>query len=490
MIVKVVIPDALYNRVYFARGEQGPQGATGPQGVQGAQGPTGLTGATGATGPKGDTGDTGPQGPQGIQGVGYNNVSSTSSVPVTTGLHTWTVANVGAFLPGMRVRAIHTDTPSIWVEGFCNVASGTTIIITADKVSGSGTHNTWKFASAGEIGSTGATGATGATGPTGPTGVVTATAPITYNSGTQTVGIDLTNIAQTANTFTGNQTFNSGDVTVPLALLNGTTTWLGASLNVRPINVSTIGAVIRGVSGQTADLLQLQNSGGTNQFRVDPNGMTIVNSLGVAGSPNTISYAYFTTPNAALKPVVVRGAASQTANLQEWQNSAGTIVARVDSAGGFFAPSGAKLGVDTFTGVAFNGISNPAGFPTIPSLVVKANTSQTANLQEWQNSAGTVLGRVSSAGLFRVADNIQANAVVGATGSADTTVTTNLVRIQANSTFGGGWFQATRLNQATANIPTDNGQVYFRAGTNANTLRLCVRAGAGAEQTILDNIPT
>ena len=40
MIVKVVIPDSIYARVYFARGEQGATGATGPQGVQGAQGPT------------------------------------------------------------------------------------------------------------------------------------------------------------------------------------------------------------------------------------------------------------------------------------------------------------------------------------------------------------------------------------------------------------------------------------------------------------------
>jgi hypothetical protein len=62
------------------------------------------------------------------------------------------------------------------------------------------------------------------------------------------------------NTFTGNQNFNSGDVVVPLAILNGTTTWLGASLNVRPINVSTIGAVIRGAASQTANLLEIQSS--------------------------------------------------------------------------------------------------------------------------------------------------------------------------------------------------------------------------------------
>jgi len=53
----------------------------------------------------------------------------------------------------------------------------------------------------GEAGPQGAVGAAGATGATGPTGVVTATSPLTYNSGTQTVGINLANLGPA--TFTG-----------------------------------------------------------------------------------------------------------------------------------------------------------------------------------------------------------------------------------------------------------------------------------------------
>lgn len=50
--------------------------------------------------------------------------------------------------------------------------------------------NFWVEAITGATGPTGATGAAGATGPQGPSGVVAATAPITYDSGTQTVGVD------------------------------------------------------------------------------------------------------------------------------------------------------------------------------------------------------------------------------------------------------------------------------------------------------------
>jgi hypothetical protein len=44
-------------------------------------------------------------------------------------------------------------------------------------------------------GPAGANGATGPTGPTGPSGVATATSPLTYNSGTQTIGITQSAIA-------------------------------------------------------------------------------------------------------------------------------------------------------------------------------------------------------------------------------------------------------------------------------------------------------
>jgi hypothetical protein len=304
----------------------------------------------------------------------------------------------------MRVRAIHTDTPSIWVEGFCNVASGTTIIITADKVSGSGTHNTWKFASAGEVGNTGATGATGATGPVGPTGVVTATAPITYNSGTQAVGINqagltlaqsqitglVTDLSAKANlaggnALTGPQTMTATATNqIPLIArgvtshgtnlfetrdgANNPVAWITAagtftssqstgftiiglasygSLNggqtVRLQAGSGVGAnaqaVVRGVAGASGNLQEWQNSAGTVQARIDPAGMATVGALGVQGNPSGISYALFGTPSASAIPVVVRGASSQTANLTEWQNSAGVIQGSMSATGSFLIKS-------------------------------------------------------------------------------------------------------------------------------------------------------
>jgi len=139
----------------------------------------------------------------------------------------------------------------------------------------------------------------------------------------------------------------------------GTTSSLG-QLGVQTSSASTLGLVVRGASAQTADLFLLQNNGGTTQFRVDPNGMTIANSLGVAGSPSGISYAYFTTPSASAKPVVVRGAASQTANLQEWQNSAGTVMGRINADGSVMFGNG-NMSVSTVGSIFANAISTNVG---------------------------------------------------------------------------------------------------------------------------------
>lgn len=161
---------------------------------------------------------------------------------------------------------------------------------------------------------------------------------------------------------------------------------------------------------------------------------------------------------------VVRGAASQTANLQEWQNSAGTTIARVSNNGNFVAESSAMyfrsnaasaariyFGAgddtnlyraeanilktdDTFeissgNSLKFSGniqmdwatsrileTSGTQGLIVRPyantykALSVRGHASQSANLQEWQDSAGTVLGSISSTGFFNTTGSIRSTA--------------------------------------------------------------------------------
>jgi hypothetical protein len=158
------------------QGEQGPQGLQGTQGNPGAQGAQGPTGSTGLKGDKGDTGATGATGAKGDTGTGYSGVSSTSTITIGTGLKTFTLVGgyAGAYITGDRVRAIHADTPTYYMEGYANYVGGGTIIITVDVATGTGSHNNWNFSIAGIVGAIGAQGSSG---------VVTVNAPLT-NAGT------------------------------------------------------------------------------------------------------------------------------------------------------------------------------------------------------------------------------------------------------------------------------------------------------------------
>jgi hypothetical protein len=274
-----------------------------------------------------------------------------------------------------------------------------------------------------------------------------------------------------------------------------------------------VGLVLRGAASQSADLLQLQNSAGTNLVRADQFG----------GLFST--YANFTSDAAGTLPLRVRGASGQTADLTQWQNSGATVLSEITSTGSFYvntnnntsgieflATSGTSLitsnGNDLNVRPRFDLLFAPAdssgrlrpsndntsdlgisanrwrniwssGLNVINSnaanlpVLVRGAASQTANLQDWQNSAGTQLAFVGNLGSIFATDL--------------RTINTFGLLGEANS---GGRLRMVRATSANSNPGANVGVIYFRDGTNAGTLKLVVRAGAaGAETTILDNIP-
>lgn len=107
----------------------------------------------------------------------------------------------------------------------------------------------------------------------------------------------------------------------------------------------------------------------------------------------------FTAPDAATKPLIVKGAAGQTANLQEWQDSTGSVVSSVHLSGKIVGEKGLQSN-GPLSGVAGNPVI--AAFvdaPGNPGLLVRGASGQTANLQEWNNNAGTVLASVNRGGV-------------------------------------------------------------------------------------------
>ena len=186
----------------------------------------------------------------------------------------------------------------------------------------------------------------------------------------------------------------------------------GANLNIN--NESNIvGIITRANASQTADLQQWQNSAGTVLTSVDKDGylqtprLVITNGGNITDSAGTTPYFGFGsnqiaiyTRNAAYKGLVIQGSASQTANLQEWQDSAGTVMGRVDGQYGTIRSiSGLDL-TNTYTGAPT--ITARVNYPNTTPIIIVGAASQTANLQQWQNSAGTVLAKVAADGQLSI----------------------------------------------------------------------------------------
>jgi len=171
-------------------------------------------------------------------------------------------------------------------------------------------------------------------------------------------------------------------------------------------NYGTVTPVsIQAAASQTADLTQWVNSANTVLASISSSGNLLAGDISVGNSSaygvgsfgtgsNSIQQLLIANGAAGRIGLIVKGAASQTANLQEWQNSSGTVLSRVDS-GGIGRFTYFRIG-STLDGLYTTSISNPAA--NLAGLAIRGADAQTANLTEWQNSAGTVLAKVQSGG--------------------------------------------------------------------------------------------
>lgn len=181
----------------------------------------------------------------------------------------------------------------------------------------------------------------------------------------------------------------------------------------------------------------------------------------VLNAANTFTVGAQTINTGAVgnKGLVVVGVASQSANLFEVQTSAATAV-RVNQAGNTtFVGNITSQNNATFT---------PNSTATVP-LTIQGLASQSANLQVWQNSAGTVLVQVQSGG--NIVTNGNLKAVGGILDSATQTAinfgtSRNVGLFAASGSFGGGGGVLSIANAGTipTSNPTGGGILYVEAG--------------------------
>ena len=158
--------------------------------------------------------------------------------------------------------------------------------------------------------------------------------------------------------------------------------------------VGVIPIVLKGASGQTASFFEVQANAGNTLFRINSTGygMTPLGFIGGGTTMATNARNTFYTAAAASIGLVIQGAASQTANLQEWQNSAGTV-----------------LGGRNALGQIFTGVTTPINYQVGGTPTATSGTGSIATIT------------LTSASNLAVGDLIQATGFTTATGTYNTT---------------------------------------------------------------------
>jgi hypothetical protein len=236
----------------------------------------------------------------------------------------------------------------------------------------------------------------------------------------------------------------------------------GAVTGVSSYN-STTGAVTgvstyNGATGPVTGVATFNGATGAVVGVSSVNGGTgAVTGLAALASANTFTIApqQITIDTATNKGLIVKGAASQTGSLQEWQNSSGTAVTAITADGSYYT-NASKFYAPGDYSARINFGSSGAGNIV---LAIRGAAFQTANLQEWQDSAGVVLAKLTAAGTL-----------VG---------TSSYIAKTATYTFASGdegnIFSMNNAATQQFNIPTD-ATFNFAVGTEINVFWI---TGAG-----------
>ncbi len=590
MIVKVVIPDSIYARVYFARGEQGPQGPQGIQGTPGATGATGPTGPAGANGTSYTPGDpiyvtvrnatgsvlnkgaivyvSGANGVHTQVSLAANNNDATSAR--TLGWMAETVQNnseglcmVEGYLEGLTTNGFTegaqlylSDVPGQFTQTkpvapnhmvyvgvvakasagngkvYVKVQNGYELDELHDvRITSPANNEVLTYESSTGLWKNKVNAADGVTS-------ITATAPLTGGTITSTgsIGLDQTALSITQSQVTNlvsdlaakapsaSPTF-TGTVTTPIT--SGTLLWTDSSgvlgkvgnapgLGYVPYTASVTGGIawqnlatlvktdaantftvgghlidtgaagtkgltIKRVAGQTANMLEFQLQDGTVLSRVDSSG-DIYAGL-IRSNYQLMSFS----GGAAIVPMMVRGAASQSGDLQQWQNSAGTnlVTIRPNVSGSWGNPaifSGGPVQIAPTASATGYGLFVNSGAAGSTGITVRGAASQSANLQEWQNSAGTVQALINPFGAAAFGTSSVLGRVSISTGSTGTIgqvirgvsgQTANLMELQDSTGAVIGSFSGSNATFTTnGGVVATSGlrsQAAITTGTNSST---------------------
>ena len=244
---------------------------------------------------------------------------------------------------------------------------------------------------------------------------------------------------------------------------------------ITPENANVVPLTVRGAASQSENLQRWQNSTNTNLAVVFSNGAISSNSYLNVGSntQSTTTALNVVVGNPAHKGIVVRQSGSQTANTQEWQSSTGDTIATVSSIG--------YLGIGTNVTSSATAADIRISSAAHKGITIRSAVSQSGNLQEWQNSSGSALSWVNPSGtMFSVGNEVATQTFVNSELLKKVDYETP-VNTQSGTSYTFVLDDARRITTATSasgktfTIPPQSSITWL-----ANTILRVVNYGAGS----------
>lgn len=272
--------------------------------------------------------------------------------------------------------------------------------------------------------------------------------------------------------------------------ITGRKTFLAASATV-------VGLVVQAATSQSANLLEVKNSGGVNRAGVTANGALFSRNAVVVSTNEDFLGALFaanlhTSP--AAKGMVIRGDAAQTGSLFQWQNSSGAVL------GEFYADGRANFNSSTSDGAGVSGNGNAVnsfgGFfrSTVTQatpLMVRVVSGQAYDATQWQNANGNRMAAIDANGsiytynhngLPSTVNSEFTMASFGGSVSNATSIMFKLIRASAGTDWGTADLHILRKTDATDQqrivLGGGNGNInYSTAGTGIHYFTNSAGAG-------------